>query len=154
MDRLGADVRGALRAVGVPDAGALAAVTRAWPDAVGPAIARSAWPLRIARDGTLLVATESSTWAHELALLEEDVRSRLRAAVGDECPTRFRFAVGPIPSPAADPERDAPTPPTPTAADASLAADVASAIDDPDLRTLVRRAAAASLAARRSDRGL
>ncbi len=154
MERLGSDVRGALRAAGVPDAGVLAEVTRAWPSAVGPAIARAAWPLRIARDGTLLVATESSTWAHELALLEDELRSRLRGAVGDECPERLRFAVGPVPSPPADPQRDAPTPPTVAPADESLAADVASAIDDPELRSLVRRAAAASLAARRSDRGL
>jgi hypothetical protein len=154
VDRLGSDVRGALRAAGVPDAGVLAEVTRAWPAAVGPAIARSAWPLRIARDGTLLVATESSTWAHELALLEDELRTRLHAAVGDECPVRLRFAVGPVPSPSADPERDAPTPPAVAPADASLAADLASAIDDPELRSLVRRAAAASLAARRSDRGL
>jgi hypothetical protein len=52
MERLGDDVRGALRGVGVPDAGALARVTTAWPTAVGPAIARAAWPLRITRDGT------------------------------------------------------------------------------------------------------
>ena len=65
MERIGDDVRGALKRVGVPDAGALAAVTRAWPAAVGPAIARSAWPRRIGRDGTLHVAVESAVWAPE-----------------------------------------------------------------------------------------
>ncbi|MGL6279083.1 MAG: DUF721 domain-containing protein, partial [Gaiella sp.] len=87
MERLGDDVRRSLRSAGVPDAGVLARVTTAWPDAVGPAIARAAWPLRITRDETLLVATESSTWAQELALLAEEVRTRLVAAVGEGCPT-------------------------------------------------------------------
>jgi hypothetical protein len=154
MERLGDDVRGALRGVGVPDAGALARVTTAWPTAVGPAIARAAWPLRITRDGTLLVATVSATWAHELALLEDEVRGNLAAAVGASCPPRMRVAVGPVPEPSG-PDPDAtPHPPSVTADDAALAADVASAIEDPALRELVQRAAAASLAARRSDRGL
>lgn len=154
MDRLGDEVRGVLRSAGVPDAGVLARVTHVWPSAVGPAIARSAWPLRITRDGTLLVATESSTWAHELALLADEIRSRLAAQAGDGCPARLRFAVGPIPAPSADPARAAPSPPSIAPEDAALAEDVASAVGDPDLRELVRRAAAASLAARRSDRGL
>jgi hypothetical protein len=66
----------------------------------------------------------------------------------------MRFAVGPVPEPSG-PDPDAtPHPPSVTADDAALAADVASAIEDPALRELVQRAAAASLAARRSDRGL
>ena len=35
-----------------PDA-ALGPLVRAWPEAVGEAIADNAWPARIARDGTL-----------------------------------------------------------------------------------------------------
>jgi hypothetical protein len=154
MERLGDGVRGALRSVGVPDAGVLARVTAAWPAAVGPAVARAAWPLRITRDGTLLVATASATWAHELALLEDDVRGNLAAAVGSECPARMRFAVGPVPEPAADEGTTSTTAPPVTPEDAALASDVASAIDDPSLRELVRRAAAASLATHRSGRGL
>ena len=41
MERLDGAVRGALRGAGVPDAGALADVTRLWPVLVGDAIARS-----------------------------------------------------------------------------------------------------------------
>ena len=43
MERLDGSVRRALRRSGVPDAGVLAAATRAWPAAVGQAIARAAW---------------------------------------------------------------------------------------------------------------
>ena len=53
MERLDGSVRRALRSSGVPDAGLLAEVTRAWPAAVGAAIARAAWPQRLGRDGTL-----------------------------------------------------------------------------------------------------
>ena len=62
----------------MPDAGALADVTRVWPEAVGDAIARAAWPQRIARDGTLLVAATSSSWAFELGLLGEEILAQAR----------------------------------------------------------------------------
>ena len=62
MERLDGSLRGALKSAGVPDAGALADVVRAWPEVVGDAIARAAWPQRIGRDGTLLVAATSSSW--------------------------------------------------------------------------------------------
>lgn len=154
MERIGEDVRGALRHVGVPDAGALAAVTRAWPTAVGPAVSRSAWPLRISRDGTLLVAVESSAWANELALLEPEIRAQLAAALdpATPCPPAIRFAVGPIPAPGHDPRTDPVRPPAPGPEETAVAEQVASAIEDPELREIVRRAAAAGLAARRSGR--
>lgn len=154
MERLDGSVRGALRHVGVPDSGLLAEVVRVWPETVGPAIARAAWPLRIGRDGTLHVAVESAAWAHELALLEPELRTRLDARLGHSAPgvTGLRFAVGPVPSPGADPTA-APSPaPSPGVEEQAVASAVASAIEDPELRELVRRAAAASLASRRSDR--
>ncbi len=151
MERLGGSVRRALRSAGVPDAGVLAAVTRAWPDAVGPAIARAAWPQRVSRDGTLHVTAVSSTWAFELGRMEEEIRSKLRAAVGDATPPSLRFAPGPVPSPGRL-EESAPRPPAPTPEDDAVAASLTAAIDDPDLRAAVRRAAAASLAAARAGR--
>ena len=99
MERLDGSVRGALSSAGVPDAGVLAEVTRAWPDAVGPGIARAAWPQRLARDGTLHVTTASSTWAFELGRMEEELLAKLRPALGDETPPAIRFAPGPVPSP-------------------------------------------------------
>ena len=82
MERLDTSVRGALRSAGVPDAGALAEVTAHWPTVVGDAIARAAWPQRISRDGTLLVATTSSTWAFELGLLSDEILRRLGTELG------------------------------------------------------------------------
>ena len=153
MERLDGSVRRALRRAGVPDAGALAAVTSAWPDAVGPAIARAAWPQRIARDGTLHVTTVSSTWAFELGRMEEDVRAKLRALTGDATPPSLRFAPGPVPSPAAE-ERPIRNPLAPTPPEEAEAASVSAEIEDPGLRDAVRRAVAASLAAARADRAV
>lgn len=153
MERLDGSVHRALRRSGVPDAGVLAAVTRAWPEAVGPAIARAAWPQRIARDGTLHVTTVSSTWAFELGRMEVEVRAKLHATLGDATPPALRFAAGPVPSPEADPEA-VPTPVVPTLAEESEAASLSADIGDPDLREAVRRAAAASLARGRHDRGV
>ena len=66
-----------------------------------PTIARNAWPARIARDGTLHVATSSSAWAFELAAARADDARKLRDAVGEDAPVELRFAVGPLPEPAA-----------------------------------------------------
>lgn len=154
MERLGDDPREILRGAGVPDAGVLAAVVRAWPSAVGPAVSRAAWPQRIARDGTLHVATVSSTWAFELTTLGGQVRDQLACAVGPSAPTAIRFAPGPVPEPGAEAPTDAPGPPAPTAEEDEVARSVAHAIDDPELREVVRRAAAASLAAHRSGRAV
>lgn len=153
MERLDGTVRRALRRAGVPDAGVLAEVTRVWPEAVGPAIARSAWPQRVARDGTLHVTTVSSTWAFELGRMAGEVQERLRAHLGAATPPALRFAPGPVPAAGAEP-----TPVreglSPTSADEAEAASVAAPIDDPELRDAVRRAVAAGLAAARSGRGV
>jgi hypothetical protein len=153
MERLDGSLRRALRGAGVPDAGVLAEVTRAWPSAVGAGIARAAWPQRVARDGTLHVTTVSSTWAFELGRMEAEIRVKLAAELGDETPPAIRFAPGPVPAPGAE-EHGPAEPPRPSAADVAEAAALAAAIEDPQLREAVRRAAAASLAATRADRAL
>jgi len=153
MERLDGSVRRALRGAGVPDAGVLAAVTRAWPEAVGPAIARAAWPQRVARDGTLHITAESSTWAFELGRLEEEIRAKLRPELGDATPPALRFAPGPVPSPGADDDDPQPVPP-PTPEDDARAALLTAEIDDPTLREAVRGAAAASLSAARDGRAV
>jgi hypothetical protein len=150
MERLDGTVRRALRSAGVPDAGALAAVTRAWPAAVGPAIASAAWPQRIGRDGTLHVNTASSTWAFELGRMAEEVLGKLRAELGAGTPPALRFAAGPLPS--AGPPDTVPHVVEPTAADVEQAASLTASIEDPALREAIRQAAAASLAAARHDR--
>jgi len=153
MERLDGSVRRALRSSGVPDAGVLAQVTRAWPDAVGPAIARSAWPQRLGRDGTLHVTTVSSTWAFELGRMEAVIRAKLAASLGDATPHALRFAPGPVPSPPAAEEAHAEVP-VPTVEETAAAAALAARIEDPGLREAVGRAAAASLARVRGDRSV
>ncbi len=72
MERIGDQIEHELARSGSRDAIPLGELTAAWPEMVGDAVARNAWPLRIARDGTLHVATASATWAHELDLLQDD----------------------------------------------------------------------------------
>ena len=62
---------------GAEPATLLAAVQRAWPDAVGEAIAREATPVA-ERDGVVTVACQSATWAQELDLLGDRIREQLR----------------------------------------------------------------------------
>ena len=153
MERLEGSVRGALRSAGVPDAGALAGVVRVWPAAVGDAISRAAWPQRIARDGTLLVAASSATWAFELGLLADEILGKLAAAVGEGAPTAIRFSPGAVPSPPA-PVGGAAVAVPPEIDDATrlLAAELTLAMTDDELRATIARAAAASLARAASDR--
>ena len=155
MERIGNEVERELSRGGSRDAIPLAALTAAWPDVVGEAIARRAWPLRIARDGTLHVATASATWANELAFLADEIVDRLRARLGAEAPTRVRCAVGPIPESAMPNDTFASPPPPPLEVPEEIATEaesVASTIADPELRELVARAARASLLNARSGR--
>ena len=155
MERIGGEIDRELARSGSRDAIPLAAITAAWPVAVGAAVARQAWPLRLGRDGTLHVAVASSTWAHELDLLQDAILDGLRARLADATPPAVRFAVGPIPEPPtsiedAATENDPPIAVPPEVE--SEAAAAASEIDDPELRELVARAARASLVKARSDR--
>jgi len=153
MERIGREVERELARGGSRDAIPLAALTAAWPDVVGDAIARRAWPLRIARDGTLHVATSSSTWANELGFLADEIVERLRARLGPDAPSRLRCAVGPVPESAADDPEPSLEPPPDVPAEIGAEADSAAAvIDDPELRELVARAARASLLKARSGR--
>ena len=153
MERLEGSLRGALKGAGVPDAGALADVVRVWPETVGDAIARAAWPQRIARDGTLLVAASSASWAFELGLLAEDIVAKLAAAVGEGAPSAIRFSPGPVPSPAA-PAPGAAVAERPAIDDETrhLADELTRSMTDDELRATIARAAAASLARAAADR--
>jgi hypothetical protein len=153
MERLEGSLRGALKSAGVPDAGALADVVRVWPEAVGDAIARAAWPQRIGRDGTLFVAATSSSWAFELGLLAEEILAKLSAAVGEGSPTAITFSPGPVPSaPAPVGGAAAATTPRVDEATRALAADLTREMTDEELRATIARAAAASLARTAADR--
>ena len=153
MDRIGRELDRELNRLGPP--GRASAVARAWPLAVGDLIARNSWPARIARDGTLHVATGSAAWAFELTQLESTLVTRLREALGDEAPARLRFAPGPLPGAVETGTKDsAAASPSPGPEELELAAEIACSIGDEKLRKLVARAAAASLAKARSGRSL
>ena len=101
MERIGREVERELGRGGSSDALPLAALTAAWPEVVGDAVARNAWPLRISKDGTLHVATASATWAHELAFLVDEILERLRARLGADAPTKDEVRGRPGPGPRA-----------------------------------------------------
>jgi hypothetical protein len=99
------------------------------------------------------VNTSSSAWAFELTQLRETILGRLRAELGAAAPAGLRFAPGPLPEPdAPDPRTVSAPPPLPSEEQRAQAAEAAAAIEDPELRELVARAAAASLATAASSR--
>jgi hypothetical protein len=154
MERIGNEIERELARSGSRDAIPLAALTTAWPAVVGDVIARHAWPLRIARDGTLHVATSSATWANELSFLGGEIVERLRVELGPDAPARLKCAVGPVPESAASDPAETGDPEVHEVPEdiVSEADSVASAIADPELRELVARAARASLFRARSGR--
>jgi hypothetical protein len=135
MDRLSDDVRRELARFG-PQAG-LGELLGLWPGAVGEAIARNAWPARIARDGTVHINTADSVWAFELGHQAAEIAARL----GVE---KLRFAPGPLPEHAA--EVTATEAPRPTREHEQQAAAIAAPIEDENLRRSVQKAVSFSLA--------
>jgi len=112
-----------------------------WPTAVGSAIARNAWPARIARDGTLHVNTADSVWAFELGQRATEIAERLGVPAA-------RFAPGPLPTEAAG---DSPPPAEPTAEEEALGREIAAVIADENLRGSVQKAFSLGLARERVD---
>jgi hypothetical protein len=127
-----------------PAAG-LADVVAAWPEAVGEAIAKNAWPARIGRDGTLVVHTVDSVWAFELQQRAVEIAERAEVKA-------IRFVPGPVPEVASE------TVPPPTVAPTEQhrlqAASLTGGIENSELREAVARAAAASLARTASGRSV
>ena len=147
MDRVGNAVGRELGRFG-PAAG-MAPLVEAWAAAVGDAIARNAWPARLARDGTLYVNTSDSIWAFELKSRAEEIRTRL----GAHAPPRLAFAPGPVPEPLEAPSAEASrTPPEPGPEHVAQADSLARVIRDEELRKVVAKAAALSLARAADDR--
>jgi hypothetical protein len=123
-----------------PQAG-MAELVERWPDAVGPAIARFAWPARIARDGTVHVSTADAVWAFELGQRSAEIAARLGGA-------RLRFAPGPLPEPPAEAPRD---PVSPTGGETAAARELTSSMTHEALRESVQKALSYALARGRSD---
>jgi hypothetical protein len=146
VKRLGDEVKRQLGRFG-PEAG-LDELLQAWPAAVGETIAQNAWPARIGRDGTLHVNTADSIWSFELTNRAAEIAARL----GVE---GIRFAPGRLPEDAEQPQtKAAPAPLRPSEAERTQAERLVAGIEDENLRKIVARAAAASLARPFSDRSV
>ena len=147
IDRIGDAVERELGRLG-PAAG-VGKIAERWRDAVGDAIAQNAQPVRVNRDGTLVVHTSSSAWAFELTQLAPSIGERL----DDLAPRGLKFIPGPLTGTTEPPPADAaPARVEPSPEDVAGAAGIAAPIEDEKLRKLVARAAAASLARARADR--
>jgi len=145
VERLGGEIKRELSRFGAQ--GGMPELLEAWPGAVGEMVAANAWPARIARDGTLHVHTSSSAWAFELGQLAPDILERLRKTLPEIAPPALRFAVGNLPEPElTSAERAGPEVPRPGPQERAAAAELTASLTDPELRELVARAAAASLA--------
>jgi hypothetical protein len=121
----------------------MGAVLDAWEEAVGPEIAQNAWPARFQRDGTLIVHTRDAIWGFELGQRAADITERLPAKPA------LKFVPGPLPELGNEPTQATPegSPPV-TLEQQERAAEWAATIEDEDLRNLVAKAAALSLARR------
>jgi predicted nucleic acid-binding Zn ribbon protein len=72
----------------------LAEAQRAWPAAVGPAIAAAAHPTA-ERGGVLTISCSASVWAHELDLMGPEIVERLNGALENGSVTRLRCVTMP-----------------------------------------------------------
>jgi len=145
LEPLGDEIRRELGRFGPQ--GAIGELVEAWPAAVGPEIARSAWPARFQRDGTLLVHTRDAIWAFELTQRAGEIQERLDGVNG------LKFIPGPLPE--APPEQVSTQATAPAVASPEhrrQAEEWASGIADEDLRKLVQKAAEISLANAPDDR--
>jgi hypothetical protein len=115
-------------------------VLEAWEAAVGPEIARNAWPARFQRDGTLIVHTQDAIWGFELGHRAAEISARLPGKPA------LKFVPGPLPAPGPEPPQATPQgSPAITLEQRARAAEWASEIEDEELRQLVARAAEISL---------
>jgi hypothetical protein len=147
MERVGNEVARELGRFG-PAVG-MARLVEAWPAAVGAEIARNAWPARLARDGTLHVHTKDSVWAFELTARAGEICSRLQ----ELAPSRLAFAPGPLPEPhEGKPESARRKPTRPTLEQVAEAESLVRGIRDDDLRKVVAKTVAMSLANSGNDR--
>jgi hypothetical protein len=147
IDRVGKAVARELGRFG-PATG-MAPLVEAWAAAVGPEIARNAWPARLSRDGTMHVHTQDSIWAFELTTRADEIRGRL----GDAAPRKLAFAPGPLPEPLEAAASARPrTAVEPSEEHIAKADSLTRVIRDEELRKVVAKAAAASLAASDNDR--
>ena len=142
MEPIGDDLKRELGRFG-PQGGIGDAVA-AWPGAVGPEIARNAWPARTQADGTLVVHVRDAIWGFELTQQAEEIRARIPGR------PRLKFVPGELPDEAP------PTPPAalpaPTADQVREVDEMTATIGDRELRESVAKVIKAALVRTRDDR--
>ncbi len=85
---------GYLRTAGLAERVGLAAVVDAWPELVGPRIARAAVAESVSADGTLFVRVPSSAWRQELSLMAPEILGLLNRGRTEGRIARIRWLVG------------------------------------------------------------
>ncbi|GGK15306.1 hypothetical protein GCM10008955_05860 [Deinococcus malanensis] len=115
----------------------------AWPQAVGPQVARITRP-RTQQGRVLFVEVRDSATAHHLTMQRHHFLKALNALLPDAPIEEIRFSVGTIRTPL-DAPRAAPLP----APDRRRAREMARAVTDPELQSVALRAAEAVTRARR-----
>ncbi|TDE86064.1 DUF721 domain-containing protein [Deinococcus sp. S9] len=135
---LGATLGAARLSKGVQRARAILA----WPQAVGPEIARLTRP-RSQQGGTLFVEVRDSATAHHLTLQRHHFIRSLNALLGEERVTEIRFGVGQVRAPSPAPQPTSLPPP-----DRERARELVRDVDG-DLKDVALRAAEAITRARK-----
>jgi hypothetical protein len=143
MEPLGEGIREELRRLGA-DSSAASDQNDAWLAAVGPEIARNAWPARTQADGTLVVHVRDAIWGFELSQQAPEIAARLPGY------PRLRFVPGPLPEETF--EEPPAALPAPTAEQVREAEEMTASIDDRDLRESVAKVIKAALVRRSDDR--
>ena len=145
MEPVGEGIREELRRLGA-DSSAAPDQNDAWLAAVGPDIARNAWPARTQADGTLVVHVRDAIWGFELSQQAPEIAARLPGR------PRLRFVPGPLPE---DTPAELPTAhPPPTPEQAREVEEMTAAIDDRDLRESVAKVIKAALVRPPHDRSI
>jgi hypothetical protein len=143
MEPVGEGIREELRRLGA-DSSAAPDQNDAWLAAVGPEIARNAWPARTQADGTLIVHVRDAIWGFELSQQAPEIAARLPGR------PRLRFVPGPL---LADtPEKPSAAPRTPTVEQVREAEEMVASIDDRELRESVAKVIKAALVRHSDDR--
>jgi uncharacterized membrane protein YgcG len=127
----------AARLFGRDPRAALVLLRAAWPQAVGPELARRT---RVASldQGVLRVVVPDAGWRRGLLRMRGEILRRLRRVAGDVAPRSIGLVEGPVHAPEEPPAARPPGPTTPPAAVVAAA----EAIPDPELRSLFLASAA------------
>ena len=143
MEPVGEGIREELHRLGI-DSSAGVDQNDAWLAAVGPEIARNAWPARRQADGTLIVHVRDAIWGFELSQQAPEISARLPGR------PRLRFVPGPLPEDAPAETPSAPAGPTPE--QVREADEMAASIGDRELRESVAKVIKAALVRTPDDR--